>query len=225
MINFPITTVANCFDNPDEIVRYANTLKYYKSPIGNYPSVRTKSLHESNQKFFDKFITSVLSLYYDFRYHNITWDNTYVAFHKMKPFSNNKSDIRNKGWIHKDNCILAGVVYLNKKTNPNCGTSFYKPITDINNQSSIKQKTQLYKKNVFNKKLYENEYKNHSKKFIKIQTANNVYNNLVVYDGNIWHSFDNMLIDKNTERLNLVFFIYNLKIDNLPLIKYNKHRI
>ena len=53
MIYFPVTTVTDCFDNPDEIVKFANTLKYYKSKTGNFPNIRTKSLHEINKKIFD----------------------------------------------------------------------------------------------------------------------------------------------------------------------------
>ena len=40
MIYFPVTTVTDCFDNPDEIVKFANTLKYYKSKTGNFPNIR-----------------------------------------------------------------------------------------------------------------------------------------------------------------------------------------
>ena len=225
MIYFPITTVTNCFSDPDEIVKFANSLKYYKSNTGNFPNIRTKSLHEIDKNFFDKFIASVLSVYYDFRHHDITWKGAHVCFHKMKPYSKNISDIRNKGWIHKDDCILVGLVYLNKKSRPDSGTSFYKPIIPIKNKDAINQKRSLYKKNTFNKKTYEKIYKNHSNKFVKIQTVKNVYNNLIVYGGNTWHSFDNMVVNQNEERLNLVFFIHGLKIDNIPLIRYNKYRI
>ena len=225
MIYFPVTTVTDCFDNPDEIVKFANTLKYYKSKTGNFPNIRTKSLHEINKKIFDRFIASVLSLYYDFRHHDVQWRGAHVCFHKMKPYSKNILDVRNKGWIHKDDCALAGLVYLNKKSRLDSGTSFYKPVMPIKNKDAINQKRNLYKKNIFNKKIYEKIYKNHNSKFIKIQTVKNVYNNLIVYGGNIWHAFDNMVVEDSKERLNLVFFIQELIIDNTPLIKYKKYRI
>ena len=225
MIYFPVTTVTDCFDNPDEIVKFANTLKYYKSKTGNFPNIRTKSLHEINKKIFDRFIASVLSLYYDFRHHDIQWRGAHVCFHKMKPYSKNILDVRNKGWIHKDDCALAGLVYLNKKSRLDSGTSFYKPVMPIKNNDAVNQKRNLYKKNIFNKKIYEKIYKNHNSKFIKIQTVKNVYNNLIVYGGNIWHAFDNMVVEDSKERLNLVFFIQELIIDNTPLIKYKKYRI
>jgi hypothetical protein len=95
----------------------------------------------------------------------------------------------------------------------------------IKNKDAINQKRNLYKKNIFNKKTYEKIYKNHSSKFVKIQTVKNVYNNLIVYGGNIWHAFDNMVVEDSEERLNLVFFIQELIIDNTPLIKYKKYRI
>ena len=86
MIYFPVTTVTDCFDNPDEIVKFANTLKYYKSKTGNFPNIRTKSLHEIDKKIFDKFIVSVLSLYYDFIHLDFLWSGVHVCFNKMKPY-------------------------------------------------------------------------------------------------------------------------------------------
>ncbi len=61
---FPITSINNFFNDPDEVVRFAKSLKYRKPKEGIYPGVRTKNLHDIDYAFFNKTIRSILSIYF-----------------------------------------------------------------------------------------------------------------------------------------------------------------
>ena len=55
-----------------------------------------------------------------------------MFFQKIKPFSKDKFDSTNKGWVHTDeDALFAGVVYLNPKPDPDSGTSIYKCSTSL----------------------------------------------------------------------------------------------
>ena len=114
----------NFFENPDQIVEYANTLKYYKSKENNWPGGRTLNMWELNDDLY-KFLTNkVLSYYFDLEKTHVTWTYSNIRFHKVEPGDwklHNKQHTR----IHKDDAFLAGVIYLNKKTNEETGTSIF----------------------------------------------------------------------------------------------------
>jgi hypothetical protein len=119
-IKFPTLIVDNFFDNPDTIINLSNTLEFFEADKEEFwPGRRSKPLHEINDKLFNFIISKVLSFYYDFQLENISWDNTYVGFHKI----NSKIDLKD---IHKDNsAILAGIIYLNKNGTIDNGTTIY----------------------------------------------------------------------------------------------------
>ena len=59
---FPVTSINNFFKEPDEVVKFANSLKYTKPKEGIYPGVRTENLHKVDYAFFNATILSILSL-------------------------------------------------------------------------------------------------------------------------------------------------------------------
>ena len=83
---FPITSINNFFAQPDEVVKFANSLKYKKPKEGNYPGVRTKNLDTVDYDFFNRTILSILSVYFE-DFENINYSDTYLEFHKIKPYS------------------------------------------------------------------------------------------------------------------------------------------
>ena len=115
----------NFFDNPDKIVKYANTIEYYKKDSQNWPGGRSLNMWELNDDLY-KFITNkVLSYYFDLKKTRVNWRYTNIRFHKIKPGDwqkHNKQHTR----IHKDDAYIAGIIYLNKDINEEkTGTSFY----------------------------------------------------------------------------------------------------
>ena len=54
----------------------------------------------------------------------MTWTYTNIRFHKIKP-GDWKIHQKKHTRVHKDNAFLAGIIYLNKKTDEETGTSIY----------------------------------------------------------------------------------------------------
>ena len=109
----------NFFDDPNLVVKYANSLIYHKADISNYgnewPGERSICLSKLNKPLFNYILSKICD-----NYNNISLDSANIFFHKIK---NNTKII---DVIHKDNgSDIAGVIYLNKQNNFNTGTTLY----------------------------------------------------------------------------------------------------
>lgn len=197
---FPTTQINNFFDDPNKILKKAESCTYYKSKDGWWPGERSESLHVIYPNLFNKIISSVLSNFFS-QGEQINFQNATGFFHKIKPY---KNPLLNKGWIHKDGCELAGLIYLNKKFTMNTGTGMYIPKQKIDYKDSINQKINLYLNDTYDEKKYVKTMIHMENQFIKVAEFQNVYNNFVCYNGNNFHRLENFGIE---ERLTLVFFI------------------
>lgn len=219
---FPTTSINNFFKEPDKIVEYAKKLKYKKSKTGSYPGERTENLSKINYELFNSTIYSILSMYYE-DLESIGYSDTYLGFHKIKPYSKSLKDIKNKGWIHHDGVALGGLIYLNKKSYPESGTNLYTPKKEpVENENAIKTKLDFYKKNKINLSQYKKEMASMENKFTQTHTFNNIYNTLVAFDGFQWHSVNNIYCNPKEDRLTLVFFIGKVKARDCPKLRLNR---
>ena len=60
-----------------------------------------------------------------------------MSFQEIPRFSENKNDIKNRGWIHQDypcQFLLAGLIYLTPNIDPDSGTSLYDLKPKFNNK-------------------------------------------------------------------------------------------
>ena len=122
-MTYPVTIVDNFFEDPDGVVELAENLKWYPPTKGNWPGERTKQLHAEDNRFFNYFGEKLHYLYHD-KIPNY-WEMQ-THFQKIKPFSKDKWDKRNQGWIHSDvDTWFGGIVYLTKDPEPDTGTSVY----------------------------------------------------------------------------------------------------
>lgn len=210
---FPIQIVDDFFDNPDEIVKFANSLKFKRDKFGDWPGERTDYLHNIDKTFFNEFLGKVLALSFDYKYHNITWENVQLSFQKTKPIDiKNKNNILNRGLIHRDGDYpLVGLVYLNKNADPESGTSIFNLKNNIAEPSTKKIKQEIYSKkfNELKNKDFENLKKlltTDQNSYYETCRVNNIYNRLFAYDGNNYHRANSFFTGEE-ERLTLVFFI------------------
>ena len=94
-----------------------------------------KPLFQIDKDLNTAMMLKILSCYYDLTYQDISWERGRMYFQSIPPFSSDKNDIRNKGWIHQDTASneeyeLAGIIYLNEKIDPDSGTSIFKMVND-----------------------------------------------------------------------------------------------
>ncbi len=117
---FSINVVDGFFEDPKKVVNFANTLKFKEGPYGRWPGVRSDALHEVNYKFFISVLSKIFSLSFDYRHHNVNWDNVEMYFQKTYPYDDkNKDSIVNKGLVHADGDypLVGGVVLENDEFN------------------------------------------------------------------------------------------------------------
>ncbi len=212
---FPIV-VDNFFDDSEALVHYGKSLP--KEKVGNQPGKRSKHLWEIDEKLNQAITVKILSCYYDLEYMNISWRCSNISFHEIPRFSENKNDIRNRGWIHQDNETysagkddfeLAGLIYLTPDIDPDSGTSLY-------NLKSHQAKNIFTDGQLFDRKEYAKKHIEHEENFKEKLRFQNIFNRLIAYDTNEWHRANSFYNDDGKDaRLTLSFFVGG--IDEIPL--------
>ena len=195
--------IDNFFDNPDAIRLSALQLKFEKLP-GVYPGFRAFVKDSSIiQKIKDAIKTNT----------NIDVDENRLdcAFQLSPAYYES-------GWVHRDdNCEYAGVVYLNKNTLIEAGTSLYKKNSVF--QESILMQLQKHKIAFYTEKdrdkIKIRKYRDFfNSNFEKTVNIDNIFNRMFMYKASQLHCENKFFgIDKETSRLTLVFFYRKQKLD------------
>jgi hypothetical protein len=208
--DFGVICVDNFYSNPDKVVEFAHSCEYnIFSP--NYPGKRTAPLFEINNDFYLMFTKKLLSTMFDL-------DNTMVNFSIDTRFSKiskiSDDEKINMGGIHLDNSPLdneniafAGIIYLNKNYDLNCGTSLFK----INTRPPDNLNTMYVPWEEYATRD-KTEYRQFFTETIRFQ---NIYNRLVLYDASYLHGI-NKLANDNEDRLVQVFFCDKITTDSPP---------
>lgn len=220
MVNFPTICVDNFYNDPDKVRNFALELEYYPSN-GQYPGTRTKLLHEIDENLFQIFCGKLLSLYYpndDSLRCNIT-----TGFWKVGAQDPNPLSPKNIGWIHQDVCLFAGVIYLTPNIDRSLGTSIY--ILKENYDHNISKEKNFISKNKFYAKGIDDNFDQaileNNSRFEETTKFYNVYNRMVSFDSQSFHSPSNYYT-KDETRLAQVFFVGELSSDDsYPLTRIN----
>jgi hypothetical protein len=219
MSDYPLVCKDNFLLNPHKIVELANEVDYFPTN-GSWPGKRSNHLSKINENFFTQLSRQILRNYYSFFTHYCDLD---IWFQKIKPYHEDKYDLKNRGWVHKDDCLFGGIIYLDEEEEEDTGTSMY----DLDNlffdypKSFDDTKERLY---LNDSTLSDDEYyycyeKYHSQ-FKETIRINNKFNRLCSFSGNQFHALQTI---GSKERLTMVFFMKHLVIDGLEL--YHSRRI
>ena len=210
------TIVDNFLNDPDYAVEIANRIEYLSSPDGRWPGKRSVGIHLDNRDFFYYVCNKIFSLFYESEPEH--W-NMSLQFQKILPLDKDQYDKRNRGWIHTDNpCQFGGVIYLNKNSEPDTGTSMYqlkkdKSIFDNNIKEKFYRGEMSSEENLEYQKKYDEMYE----KYIETVNVKNVYNRLVFIDGKTWHAAQTF---GTKERLTLCFFATRVDGKTQPMFRY-----
>lgn len=203
-VHFPITVVDDFFEYPDAVREFALQQEYLSDLENRWPGKRSKSLYELNPVLFNNTVNKVFSLFFNLNSTNISW-NTSICFQKI-------DSKYQEGWVHTDENICTGVVYLSKSKNK-CGTTIYRPVDSVN--ATIKNEDK--KSSSFNNtdlvtKATDFRLEN-NKQFRPTVTVQEEYNRLVLFDGHLLHSANEFYGDSDDSlRLTLIFFIKQIHI-------------
>lgn len=205
-----IASIDGVFQHPQKLIRLANSVDY--SNVGYIRGVRSKPLHEINKELFESFNMKVLSCFYP---------DTKIEFFAKTYFQKNDYDI-NDGWVHKDDCLITGIVYLNPDNTS--GTSLYNIKNEARSIDFIKSNSgwsldQTRKQDYFKnydkysekekEEIQQLKIKNNSM-FYKTASFTGEYNRLVAFNGEMFHSSE--IQEKDKERLILISFIEKINI-------------
>lgn len=219
---FPISCVDNFYSNPDKVRDYALSLEYGKVQ-GNFPGERSEYLDVVNQNFFHSFCKRLFSVYFDFYYTTVKWEVS-TNFQKIYPHSN---PLLNTGWQHVDTeFIAAGLIYLNKESYLDSGTSFYR----MKKENEYDDLDYNIRNDFYGgKKISDEEYldhlNKHGSKFEKTLEVKNVYNRMIIYDSDTFHKESSFYANEFEPRLTQVFFVHSIECESIPLQRKNEYEI
>ena len=204
-MSYPLIIKDNFFSDPDAI---ANIIKHvdYSVLSNNYPGVRSKPLHEIIPKLYGHIMQKIFHLFHD----EIPQFNAKVEFQKIRPFvEGDKWHRKNLGWIHTDNCLFGGVIYLDRDPDKDAGTSIYKSIDgyDLQTYESILVKEELYGGNEIDDMTYNKAYDIVREQYEETLRIPPIYNRMVLIPGNQSHA---MTTTGDKERNTLVFFCFDV---------------
>lgn len=200
---YPVTVIENFYENPDVIREYALAQKYVfcherQNLEYVYPGGRTKDLFDLDKILHEKICSKLISIF-----HNTEYD--YMRWAISTNFQSVTEEYKD-GVIHTDhNTIFAAVLYLTPDAPLNSGTSLFKP--NKNFDEAAYQKALKDNDTRFRSGQIEMDTSYHSM-FDEIVRVNNVYNTLILYEGQHYHAanqfFGKTMADS---RLAQVFFI------------------
>lgn len=211
----PITIVDDFFEDPDSIRAQALSLKFYDKC--NAPGSRA-ICPENIAKIT---IKKIFALLLDMNKHIVEAD---LDLH----FQLTKKDFE-RGWAHSDayKTYFAGVIYLTPNAPLSGGTVMYKPVgnkLDFNLFTSL----QTVKENMYTGKINDLEQFNKAREknnslFYKTIEVSNIYNRLVMYPANEFHSENELFgSTKEDSRLTLIFFVKQIASNTLlPIDRMN----
>lgn len=205
MTLFPITVVDNFLEDPDSLADYAEGLDFtYRSK--DYPGLRSDYIHNISPDLYNYISNKILSIFYQ-------KDPVYqivMQFQKINPFSEDKWNAKNRGWIHQDKAALfGGILYLTKNPDPDAGTSIYSKKSEYSlfskQDNLLKAKEKLYghEKKEIDEDSFEKIYNVYHDRFEETLRVKNIFNRLLLFDGQQYHGVRTY---GDRERLTIAFF-------------------
>jgi hypothetical protein len=208
----PTTIVDGFFDDPLSVRRFALEQEYSYAEDGKWPGQRTKSLDILSPKLFIHTMNRFGGLFFSANPEaNIRWTST-MMFQKIS-----KTDGKG-GWVHMDNCLVSGIIYLNDKPNLNSGTTIYSPKTIGARPLHGEKLIQFNKKQIDVEEPWRTESNNQYEESIVVK---NKFNRALIFDGVYPHAANDFEVNDEDDRLILVFFVHNLAVmgDKYPMIR------
>ena len=215
MYLYPTICIDNFYENPDEVVDFANSLEYKKGD-GAWPGKRTDQLHLIDSHFFYKFSLKFLSIFHDTRKERINWDVS-TSFQKINP--NEFDDGLREGFVHTDDSMIyTAVIYLSKNIDKNCGTSICHPKKFFSSGTDQEIRKEMYLN--YNKNNYS-EYKKqliqNNDCFEESVIFKQRYNRLIGFDSMNYHKADSYGSENSEPRLTQVVFIRKVTAEWFPI--------
>lgn len=211
----PVSIVDNFFDDPDSIRAKALSLEF--SNRCNSPGSRAICPIGISQVVSKKIFALLIDM------------NKHIVDGQLDLYFQLTTKDFEYGWVHSDvgKNYFAGVIYLTPNAPLSGGTAIYKPVGN-NLNFNLYASLQAIKNNVYLEKTkdlsqFKEAQKINNNLFYKTIEVSNIYNRLVMYPANEFHSENKLFgATKDDARLTLVFFVKNIASDSmLPIDRMN----
>jgi hypothetical protein len=214
MIHFPTNVIDNFCDNPDEVVKMAQSdkIEWHKHESGNWPGMRSQPLHILDKEFWANMIKKYLNVFWT----NDEMNSQDIRFEASSFFQRISSEYTN-GWIHSDfPDVHTTILYLTPNADPKSGTAIYMP-RNINTQVKHTDMKQKYYRGEISKEEQQPYLEEHNKGFIEDCFFANKYNRQIGFDSRLWHGVKEFDTNTKEERLTIVTFIHKVIAHGLPM--------
>jgi len=217
-MNFPSTQILNFFDNPYDIIHFADSLEY-KNNQGVFPGVRTEEMAVVAPDFFRFLCQRTLSIFYP----GITDKSFLVHWNAESRFQKITHDDLvdgTKTWVHNDkDATFTSIIYLSPNMLGN-GTGIYLPKSTGGVYYSDKAKqlkiNHFYENSIEDKEEYFKELEAHNDKFYRAAHFDSVFNSHLIFDGHYPHKAETDIKEGET-RLTLITFFNQVTAPYFPL--------
>ena len=217
--SFPALCIDDFYPNPDEVRKFALEQNFYPADGGTYPGKRTDHLHELDEDFFNYFCKRFMNVFYNYEHEEVNWVIS-SNFQLFPPYKGNNETALNKGIIHRDMAICAGVIYLTPNPNPDSGTSIYHLKDNVlPKQLNHDLRFDLHPGKEVDDEAFTKMQDANDSKFEETIRFQNRYNRLISYDAGNYHRA-NSYVHNDQERLIQVFFVEQVGSDGLPLDRW-----
>jgi len=217
-MNFPSTQILNFFDNPYDIIHFADSLEY-KNNQGVFPGVRTEEMAVVAPDFFRFLCQRTLAIFYP----GITDKSFLVHWNAESRFQKITHDDLvdgTKTWVHDDReATFTSIIYLSPNMLGN-GTGIYLPKSTGGVYYSDKAKqlkiNHFYENSIEDKEEYFKELEAHNDKFYRAAHFDSVFNSHLIFDGHYPHKAETDIKEGET-RLTLITFFNQVTAPYFPL--------
>lgn len=220
---YPTAVIHDFYDDPDAIRQFALAQKYsYCHEMKNisyvFPGSRTRDLFELNPALYERVCKKLVSVFHIPEHDVMRWAIS-TSFQIV-------GEEYGSGLIHQDqNTIFAGVLYLTPDAPLDSGTSLFRKNKNYNEakyKQGIADNDQRFK----DKQPINFDY---HRMFDEVVRINNVYNTLILFEGDIHHCANKFFGTTNSNsRLAQVFFISKIdanKQSSFPIRRLKTHKL
>ncbi len=203
---YPATVIENFYEDPDAIREFALKQEYVfcheKDNLEYvYPGSRTKDIYDLDPSLHKTICEKLISIFHNKEHDLMRWALSTNFQSVTKEYG--------EGVIHTDhNTIFAGVLFLSPDAPLDSGTSLFKKGKSFDQAKYEQAAVDNDAKFRTGDLAMDTDYHD---MFDEILRVNNVYNTLIVYEGEHFHAankfYGNALTDS---RLTQVFFINNI---------------
>ena len=218
------------YENPDEIREIGLNAKYGDAD-GCRPGKASVALNGTHPVLHKKFTDKIFSLFYSEK----TYVKCFVSsfFQLTETNDPNPNSIKNVPWIHRDDdCIFAGVIYLNKVPLKNGGTSIYSlKEGQVWNEEKDgytfrdKPRFEFFADN-YDEESYTSRVNDRNNRFEESIRFENKYNRMICYPGSNFHACHSFYREDGQQRLIQIFFVKSIESDSkYPLVRLPKVKL